>query len=92
MKPACRKPTRARIIDILETRYRLEVEPSRHTHLGELDLDSMSLLGFLVELEREFKLHLDELRAIARRDCRMDYLIELCHLASLRDEEPLAAV
>jgi hypothetical protein len=64
--------------------------------LADLDLDSLSLLAFLSDLEREFGLDLAALRGLARRDCRLGELLTACRAAYARTplnsgELPLAA-
>lgn len=78
----------ARIVDLLKADYQLEVDATsasfRSVRLRDLDLDSLSLLSFLADLEREFRLRLPELEQIARRDCTLGSLSELCRRATAR--------
>jgi len=82
------KDTIAQIALLLMTRYQVAVDPSsasfKTTRLGELDLDSLSLLSFLADIEREFRLCWEELEQIARRDCTLGRLSTLCGVANRR--------
>jgi len=77
-----------RIVRMLVDQYQVEIGRIGTTlagaRLADLALDSLSLLSFLAELEEEFGLNLDELRSIARRECPMRELIDVCENAEGR--------
>jgi len=78
----------ARIAGLLSQRYQIDVARLGPrlvtTRLGELDLDSLSLLSFLSDVEQEFQLRLEELEQIAHRECTLGKLIALCRSAAAR--------
>jgi hypothetical protein len=80
--------TMARISQLLWTGYEIELDPQgasvNTVQLGELDLDSLALLSFLADIEREFRLRSEELAQIARRDCTFGSLSALCRTAAMR--------
>ena len=82
------KDTIARIAQLLTTRYQVALDPTSASftalQLRELDLDSLSLLSFLADVEREFRLRMEELEQIARRDCTLGRLSALCRTANAR--------
>jgi hypothetical protein len=73
---------------LLVTKYDVDMRhlgtSASGARLEDLDLDSLSLQSFLTELEHEFGLGLDELRSIARRDCPLVQVFDVCHTAALR--------